>query len=258
VSKSPGALFDLRGRAALVTGASRGIGRAIALGLAQAGASVAVAARGGERCKEVAEEIRERGGDAIGVAFDLADPDSHAPLLDAVTAAFGRLDILVNNGAILKPHFLERVTADELDLLHHTNVRGPVLLSRLAFPRLAASGHGAIVNLAAVAGHRPMKGLGAYGASKAALISWTRVMAQEWTPQGVRVNGLTPGSVATDMILPADPERRERFVAELAAQNLFGRIAEPEEMVGPVLFLASDAASFMTGQILVVDGGLMA
>jgi NAD(P)-dependent dehydrogenase (short-subunit alcohol dehydrogenase family) len=133
-----------------------------------------------------------------------------------------------------------------------------VLLSRLALPHLEASGHGAVVNLGAVAGHRPMKGLGAYGASKAALISWTRVMAQEWTPRGVRVNGLTPGSVATDMILPADPERRDRFVAEMAAQNLFGRVAEAEEMVGPVLFLASDASSYMTGQILVVDGGLMA
>jgi NAD(P)-dependent dehydrogenase (short-subunit alcohol dehydrogenase family) len=103
-----------------------------------------------------------------------------------------------------------------------------------------------------------MRGLGAYGASKAALISWTRVMAQEWTPRGVRVNGLTPGSVATDMILPRDEARRDRFVEELQSQNLFGRIAEPEEMVGPALFLASDASSFMTGQILVVDGGLLA
>jgi NAD(P)-dependent dehydrogenase (short-subunit alcohol dehydrogenase family) len=103
-----------------------------------------------------------------------------------------------------------------------------------------------------------MKGLGAYGASKAALISWTRVMAQEWTPRGVRVNGLTPGTVATEMILPQDPEQRARFEQEMASGNLFGRLAEPSEMVGPALFLASDASSFMTGQILVVDGGLMA
>ena len=114
------------------------------------------------------------------------------------------------------------------------------------------------MNLGAVAGHRPMQGLGAYGASKAALLSFTRVMAQEWTPRGVRVNALTPGSVATDMILPGDPAKRDAFVAEMASQNLFGRIADPEEMVGPALFLASDASSFMTGQVLVVDGGLMA
>ena len=251
-------LFDLSGRAAIVTGGSRGIGREIALGLAEAGAAVAVAARDASRCEEVAREIEAAGGRAIGVAFDLSDPDTHAPLIEAAVAAFGRLDVLVNNGAILKPHFIEKVTPDELDLLHATNVRGPVWLSRAALPHLEASGRGAIVNLGAVAGHHPMKGLGAYGASKAALISWTRVMAQEWTPRGVRVNGLTPGSVATDMILPTDPERRARFVEEMASENLFGRIAEPREMVGPVLFLASDASSYMTGQILVVDGGLMA
>jgi len=251
-------LFDLSGRVALVTGASRGIGRAIAHGLAQAGASVVVAARNGALCGEVAADIEAAGGRAIGVAFDLADVATLAPLIDAAIEAFGRLDVLVNNGAILKPHFIEKLTADEMDLLHETNVRGPVLLSRLAFPHLEASGHGAIVNFGAVAGHDPMKGLGAYGASKAAMISWTRVMAQEWTPRGVRVNGLTPGSVATDMILPTDPAKRERFLAEMAEQNLFGRVAAVEEMVGPVLFLASDASSYMTGQVLVVDGGLMA
>jgi len=251
-------LFDLTGRVAIVTGGSRGIGRAVASGLARAGAAVVVAARDAERCLAVAAEIEAEGGRARGVAFDLSDPATLAPLVAAAVDSFGGLDILVNNGAILKPHFIERVTEAELEQLEATNVRGPVLLSRLAFPHLKASGRGAIVNLGAVAGHQPMKGLGAYGASKAAMLSWTRVMAQEWTPQGVRVNGLTPGSVATDMILPADPERREAFVAELAAQNLFDRIAEPEEMVGPVLFLASDASSFMTGQVLVVDGGLMA
>jgi len=251
-------LFDLSGRAAIVTGASRGIGRAIAEGLAAAGASVVVAARNASLCEEVAAAITSRGGKAAAVSFDLAESESHAAVVDAAIASFGRLDVLVNNGAILKPHFIERVSEEELELLERTNVRGPVLLSRLAFPHLAASGHGAIVNLGAVAGHSPMKGLGAYGASKAALISWTRVMAQEWTPKGVRVNGLTPGSVATDMILPEDPEKRARFEADMALQNLFGRVAEPSEMVGPVLFLASDASSYMTGQILVVDGGLMA
>ncbi len=252
------ALFDLSGRVAVVTGASRGIGRAIAGGLAEAGASVVVAARNAELCEEVAGEIVSSGGVAVSVSFDLSLPDSHAAVVDAAIDRFGRLDILVNNGAILKPHFIEKVSEEELSLLEGTNVRGPLLLSRAALPHLAESGHGTIVNLGAVAGHRPMKGLGAYGASKAAMISWTRVMAQEWTPKGVRVNGLTPGSVATDMILPQDPEKRAHFEAEMASQNLFGRIADPAEMVGPVLFLASDASSYMTGHILVVDGGLMA
>jgi NAD(P)-dependent dehydrogenase (short-subunit alcohol dehydrogenase family) len=252
------ALFDLTGRVALVTGASRGIGRAIALGLAEAGAAVVVAARNADLCSEVAVAIESAGGRALSAPFDLSQPETHASVVDAAVSAFGRLDVLVNNGAILKPHFIEKVTEEELSLLEHTNVRGPVLLSRLAFPHLAESGHGSIINIGAVAGHRPMKGLGAYGASKAAMISWTRVMAQEWTPAGVRVNGLTPGSVATDMILPQDPDKRERFRTDMASQNLFGRIADPEEMVGPALFLASDASSYMTGHILAVDGGLMA
>jgi NAD(P)-dependent dehydrogenase (short-subunit alcohol dehydrogenase family) len=258
MTSSLNAMFDLSGRSAIVTGASRGIGRAIALGLAEAGADIVVAARSAGPCEEVAREIVSAGGKAIAVSFDLSDPETIPPLVRAAIDAHGRLDILVNNGAILKPHFIDRLTPDELDLLHHTNVRGPVLLCREAFPHLAESGHGAIVNLGAVAGHNPMKGLGAYGASKAALISWTRVMAQEWTPKGVRVNGLTPGSVATDMILPQDPAERERFEREMASQNLFGRVADPSELVGPTLFLVSDASSFMTGQILVVDGGLMA
>ncbi|MBW2232944.1 MAG: SDR family oxidoreductase, partial [Deltaproteobacteria bacterium] len=248
------ALFDLSGRSAIVTGGSRGIGRAIAKGLAEAGAAVVVAARNGEACEAVAEEIRADGGRAAAVSFDLSSPDTSSPVIDAAIEHFGRLDVLINNGAILKPHLIAKLTAEEMDLLHATNVRGPVLLSQLAFPHLRAGGGGSIVNLGAVAGHSPMKGLGAYGASKAAMINWTRVMAQEWTPRGVRVNGLTPGSVATDMILPEDPAKRALFVEDMASQNLFGRIAEPEEMVGTALFLASDASSFMTGQILVVDG----
>lgn len=254
----PRELFDLTGRVALVTGASRGIGRAIAVGFARAGARVVCAARSEAGCDETVAQIADAGGEAASAVFDLSDLSSHAVPIELAADRYGRLDILVNNGAILRPHFIEKLSSEEIDELHATNVRGPVMLARAALPQLEASGRGAIVNIAAVAGHEPMQGLGAYGASKAALISWTRVMAQEWTPRGVRVNGLTPGSVATDMILPRDAAKRDTFVEDLAGQNLFGRIAEAEEMVGPALFLASDAASFMTGHVLVVDGGLMA
>jgi NAD(P)-dependent dehydrogenase (short-subunit alcohol dehydrogenase family) len=258
MTTTPSQLFDLTGRVALVTGGSRGIGRAIALGFARAGARVVVAARSLSDCEATAQAIVATGGEAAAAAFDLVDLESHVRPIEVALEAFGRLDVLVNNGGLLRPHFLEKLSAGEIDELHATNVRGPVMLSRTAFPHLARSGRGAIVNVTAVAGHGPMKGLGAYGASKAALINWTRVMAQEWTPLGVRVNGLTPGSVATEMILPRDPEKRASFREEMRTRNLFGRIAEPEEMVGPALFLASDASSFMTGQILVVDGGLLA
>jgi len=255
---SPANLFDLTGRVALVTGASRGIGRAIALGFARAGAQVVVAARDEAALISVVREIETRGGRAAPAAFDLADATTHERPLRAALDVFGHLDILVNNAAILRPHRIERITAEELDLLHRTNTAGPLLLARAAFSHLARERRGVVVNITAVAGHAPMVGLGAYAASKAALLSFTRTMAKEWTPQGVRVNALTPGTVATDMILPRDAERRARFEAEMAAQSLFGRIAQPDEMVGPALFLASDASSFMTGQVLVVDGGLLA
>lgn len=264
MSRSAKALerFSLEGEVAIVTGGSRGIGRAIAEGFAAAGARVVVAARDRARCEEVAQEIERAGGAAAAVPFDLSDPSTFEPLVAATVETFGRLDVLVNNGAILKPHFIEKLNADELTLLHDTNVRGPVLLSRTALPHLEGGSEagegGRIVNIGAVAGHRPMQGLGAYGASKAALISWTKVMAQEWSPRGVRVNGLTPGSVATDMILPRDEAKRAAFIRDMGAQNLLGRIAEPEEMVGPAIFLASKASSFMTGHIVVADGGLMA
>ncbi|HZO09124.1 MAG TPA: SDR family oxidoreductase [Myxococcota bacterium] len=258
MTASASQLFDLSGRVALVTGGSRGIGRAIAQGLAGAGARVVVAARSAPGCEETAHAIVAAGGAAAAVAFDLADLESHARPIEVALDAFGRLDVLVNNGGILRPHFLEKLSASEIDELHATNVRGPVMLARAAFPHLAQGGRGAIVNVTAVAGHAPMQGLGAYGASKAALINWTRVMAREWTPRGVRVNGLTPGSVATEMILPRDPGKQAKFREEMAAGNLVGRLAAPEEMVGPALFLASDASSFMTGQILVVDGGMLA
>lgn len=254
----PDALFRLDGRVALVTGASRGIGRAIAQGLASAGAKVVCAARNEAGCRETVDAIAAAGGEGVAACFDLADVASHEAPLAAARERFGGLDVLVNNAALLRPHVIDKLSVEELSELHDTNVRGPVLLARAALPLLEASQHASVVNLTAVAGHAPMRGLGAYGASKAALISWTRVMAQEWTPRGVRVNGLTPGSVATDMILPRDPSKREAFIEEMAGQNLFGRIAEPAEMIGPALFLASDASSFMTGQVLVVDGGLLA
>ncbi len=251
-------LFSLAGRVALVTGASRGIGRAIAKGYAEAGARVVVSSRRLEDCARVAEEIRAAGGEAHAVEADVGELAALEPLVASALSRFAALDILVNCAGVLKPHRIERLTAEELDELFRVNVRAAVFLSRAALPALEASGRGVIIHLTAVGGHAPMEGIGAYGASKAALLNWTRVMAREWSPRGVRVHALTPGSVATDMILPRDPALRARFEAEMAGRNLLGRIAAPEELVGPAIFLASDAASFMTGQALIVDGGMLA
>ena len=250
--------FRLDGRVALVTGGSRGIGRAIARGYAAAGARVVVASRTEAACEEVVAAIAAAGGEARAVAADVGEAADRARLVAATVEAFGALDVLVNNAGILKPHVIEKLSEAEIDAIQRVNVKGAVFLAREALPHLEQSGRGVVVNVTAASGHAPMEGIGAYGASKAALLNWTRSMAREWSPRGIRVHALTPGSVATDMILPRDPERRERFVADLAQQNLLGRIADPDEFIGPALFLASDASSFMTGQALVVDGGLLA
>ena len=252
------AIFDLSGRIAIVTGGSRGIGRAIACGYAQAGARVVVASRNLDACQEVVDGIQSEGGEGLAVQARVGDLDDQVALVETTVAHFGGLDVLVNNAAILRPHVIEKLTPEEFDELFAVNVRGPVFLSRMALPHLEASKRGVIIHVTAAGGHNPMAGIGAYGATKAAMLNWTRVMAQEWAPRGVRVHALTPGPVATDMILPRDANRREEFVRDLSGETLLGRVADPEELVGPAIFLASDASSFMTGQALIVDGGLMA
>ena len=249
--------FSIHGRVVIVTGASRGIGRALAVGFAEAGAAVVCAARTLDACDEVAAEIRDGGGDAIAVRFDIADRDAHRALLEATHQRYGRLDVLVNNAGALKPHVTVKVTEAELDRLYEVNLKGPLFLSVAALDALAADGGGAIVNIGALCATQPMEGIGAYCAIKAAFGNWSITMAREWASRGVRVNTLVPGSVATDMILPVDPERRAAFVAELAEQNLFKRLATPDDLVGTAIFLASDASSFMTGRSVYVDGGLM-
>ena len=249
--------FDLSGRVAIVTGASRGIGRALALGFADAGAAVICAARTLDACEAVAAEIRAAGGRAVAHRFDLADRAGHAPLVARARDEFGRLDVLVNNAGALKPHVTVRVTEAELDRLYEVNLKGPLFLSVEALDLLAAEGGGSIVNIGALCATQPMEGIGAYCAIKAAMANWSTTMAREWAARGVRVNTLVPGSVATDMILPVDPERRAAFERDMAEQNLFKRLAQPDDLVGAALFLASGASSFMTGRSVFVDGGLL-
>ena len=249
--------FALTDKVAIVTGASRGIGRSIARGFAEAGAAVVCAARTLDACEAVAAEIRDAGGRARAVRFDVADREAHAMLLDTARDTYGRLDVLVNNAGVLKPHVTVRVTEAELDRLYDVNLKGPLFLSVAALDLLGADGGGAIVNVGAVCATQPMEGIGAYCAIKAAMANWSTTMAREWAVRAVRVNTLVPGSVATDMILPVDEVRRTAFADELAEQNLFKRLATPDDLVGAAIFLASDASSFMTGRSIYVDGGLL-
>jgi NAD(P)-dependent dehydrogenase (short-subunit alcohol dehydrogenase family) len=247
--------FRLEGRTCLVTGGTRGIGAAIAADFAAAGARVIVTGRDAAQASDVAGRI---GHGAVGVGYDAGTPDAGTGLAEWVKREIGQLDILINNAAILKPHRIDRLTEAEFDLIFQVNVKANIFLCQVLKPMLAASGAGAIVNITAAGGHVPMAGIGAYCASKAAVINFTRTLAKEWAADGIRVNALTPGTVATDMIMPKDEEKRAKFVDDISQGNLMKRIADPIEIARAARFLASAAASYVTGQTLIVDGGLLA
>ena len=245
--------FDLSGKVAIVTGGGRDLGRAISLGLAAAGADVTLCGRKVESCEDAATEIRAMGRRALPLACHMGHSDEVEAVLACTLAEFGRVDIVVNNAATnpaARP--LIAGTPDLFDKVYAVNVRGPLHLACRAAAWMADHGGGAIVNVISVGALRPGPTIGLYCSSKAALQSLTRVMAQEWAPLGVRVNALAPGPVATDMVRAVEGTEFHRQMVESTAQK---RIATPEEIVGSVLYLVSDASSYTTGSTLVVDGG---
>ena len=245
-------LFDLTGRVAIVTGGTRGIGLAIAEGFAAAGAAVVVASRKPDACAEVAAALSASGADAIGVPTHLGDLDAGKALVDTTVGRFGRLDILVNNAATALTQPVGEFTPDAWSKVYDVNLRGPVFLAQEALPHLEASRSASIVNVISAGAFLFSVPTAMYSGAKAALMSLTRSMAGAYAGRGIRVNALAPGSVDTDMMRNNAPEAVDR----MGAASLMKRIASPAEMVGPALFLASDASSFMTGQVLLVDGGL--
>ena len=247
------ALFDLTGRVAIVTGGTRGIGLAIAEGFAAAGAGVVVASRKADACAEVAAALRAGGADAIGVATHLGDLDAGKRLVAATVEHFGRLDILVNNAATALTQPVGEFTPDAWEKVYDVNLRGPVFLAQEALPHLDRSPAASIVNVISAGAFLFSSNTAMYSGAKAALMALTRSMAPGLAARGIRVNALAPGTVDTDMVRNNTPEAVER----MAAAGLMRRMASPEEMIGPALFLASDASSFMTGQVLIVDGGLV-
>lgn len=247
--------WRLDGARALVTGGTRGTGYEIARELHAAGAGVILTGRDADAADRAARSIGEG---VTGLSYDAARDGAAEALAAAVAARWDRLDILVNNAATLTPHFLTRISPAEFDSVFRVNLRAPLFLTLALKPLLAASGKASVINIAAAGAHRPIGGLGAYTASKAALINLSGTMAKEWAADGIRVNALTPGSIATDFILPKDPEKRARFEVEMGAQNLQKRLAHPAEIARVVRFLASGAASFITGSTLVADGGFLA
>jgi NAD(P)-dependent dehydrogenase (short-subunit alcohol dehydrogenase family) len=247
-----GKLFDLEGRVAIVTGGTRGIGRAIAEGFVCAGANVVVASRKADACAETQAHLEALGREALGVATNMSDLTALAALVDATVERFGRIDIIVNNAANALTQPIGQYTPEGWAKSLDVNLRGPAFLIQYALPHLEASPAASVVNVISVGAFLFASGTSIYSAGKAGLLALTRSMAADFAPRGIRINALAPGTVDTDMVRNNPPEAQARM--EKAA--LMARMASPDEMVGPALFLASDASSFITGQVIVADGGL--
>jgi NAD(P)-dependent dehydrogenase (short-subunit alcohol dehydrogenase family) len=250
-----GVKFDLTGKVAIVTGGGKGIGRAIALGLAASGAAVVIAARNQQEIDAVAEEINQRGGKSIAVLTDLTINEQLETMVQKTLSTFGRIDILVNNAARSFLRSLMDLREDGWDKVFDTNVKAVWLLSRLVARTMVEQKSGQIINITTVGAEKAEAGMGAYCCSKAALKMLTRSMALEWAAYGIRVNAVGPALTRTEFSKPlwSNPE----IAKQISAKIPLGRLAEPEEMVGAVLFLASGAANFITGQSIYVDGGAL-
>jgi NAD(P)-dependent dehydrogenase (short-subunit alcohol dehydrogenase family) len=246
-------LFDMTGRVVIVTGATRGIGRALAEGYVAAGAKVVVTSRKAAACDETAKHLRAQGGDALAVPCHVGDLDALRELVERSVEAFGAIDVVVNNAAnaLAQPHgeYTAEAWAKSLDV----NLRGPIFLVQEALPHLKQSPHAAVLNVVSGAAFLFSSTISMYAAGKAGLVAATRSMAAEFAPLGIRVNALSPGTIDTDMVRKNTPEAQ----AEMTKIQLMPRMAHPDEMVGPALLLTSDAGSFITGSVLFADGGMV-
>jgi NAD(P)-dependent dehydrogenase (short-subunit alcohol dehydrogenase family) len=250
-----GVKHDFAGKVAIVTGGGKGIGRAIALGLAASGASVTIAARSPQEIEAVAEEIKKSGGKSMAVVTDLTVNEQLEDMVQKTISTFGRIDILVNNAARSFMRNLIDLREDGWDKVFDTNVKAVWLLSRLVARTMVEQKSGQIINITTIGAEKAEAGMAAYCCSKAALKMLTRSMALEWAPYGIRVNAVGPALTRTEFSKPiwSNPE-----IAKLVSAKIpMGRLAEPEDIVGAVLFLASGAADFITGQSIYVDGGAL-
>lgn len=247
--------FQLDGRRALITGGGRGIGRACALALAQAGAEVVVTSRTAAQLEKVVDAVETLGGSALAIPIDLATDDGAVSLNETLTSHWpGGADILVNNAAI-SPHVeaVENLQDDAWSEIFRVNLEGTVRVTRAVGAAMLANKSGAVVNITSIGSVRALPRIAAYNASKGALAALTKTMAIEWAQRGVRVNAVAPAYVETEMT--AEVLRHDKLRRWVEDRTPMGRFGQPEEVALPVVFLCSDAASYITGTTLYVDGG---
>ncbi len=242
--------IDLSGRNALVTGSTRGIGRAIANTLAECGARVAVVGRDLERSQSVAAEI---GGGSLGFAADVGDVAAVTKLIADVEAAFGGIDILVNNAGLTRDNLLMRIKDDDWDAVIDANLRGAFVAIRAATRGMMKRRWGRVINITSIVGINGNKGQANYAASKAGLIGLTKSVARELGSRNILANAVAPGFIDTEMTAAMTPEARSAMAGQIPLE----RLGAPMDVAGVVAFLASDLASYITGQVLVVDGGMI-
>ena len=247
-------LFRLDGKVAIITGSSKGIGKSMARGLAEFGAKVVISSRKQEAVEQVAENFRADGLDAIGIACHVGKTDQLENLVAKTVAAYGGIDILINNAAI-NPVFgpIAQMEASTFDKIMEVNVKAPLLLSNLAYPIMKARGGGSVTHIASVEGIKPSFGLGVYSVSKAAIIMLAKNQAKEWGRDNIRVNTICPGLVKTK--LSTALWQNDALLKKIEKHLPLGRIALPNEMAGLAIFLASDASSYCTGTVFTNDGG---
>lgn len=248
-------MFNLQGKTTLITGSSRGIGRSIAIRMAEAGANVVVSSRKSEACEAVVSEIVAAGGSAVAIPCNVSDSDSIEALVEGAKKAFGSVDIMVGNAAA-NPHYGPLTSVDDsaFDKIISTNVKANLRLCKLLLPDMASRGDGVVIFVTSIAGLQGANDIGAYGLSKAAETSMARSLAVEWGPHNIRVNCIAPGLVKTDFAKTLWEDEKKLAAAE--AVYPLRRIGEPDDIAGIAVFLASRAGCFITGQTIVADGGV--
>ena len=246
--------FRLDGRVAIITGGSRGLGRAMASALAEAGARIVVTSRDAERVQAVARELEATHGRACrGYASDVREPEQVEGLVAHVIDEFGQIDVLINNAGVNIRRPIEELSIEEFRTVMDTNLTGAWLMCRAVGPHMKARCYGRVINFGSILSVISMPGRTPYASSKGAILQLTKTLALEWAPHGITVNAILPGPFGTEMnrSLLDDPEAYAAFVSQIP----LGRWGEPEEMGGLALFLASDASSFVTGAGILIDGG---